>query len=206
MGQSGVQFRGWCKIAGHFLPPCTALRVLAPAQRAPQDWAVSRTRDPRRRPGLEPARAKPRARRPARPNPKARPRAHTTYKRKDSTSQSSADSMATVAQVAHFRHPTSASGPSRRAGPSGEESARPAPTQRAWPHARGGARGRGAPVTQLYPLLGGEVRGSPGKSMWNQGFPGYQLRPRPEGPNTEVLRLGICRSEGQGQIKYRTAS
>lgn len=87
-------------------------------------------------------RAPPGARPPAAPAPDPEPtsQAHKIYKRKDSTSQSSADSMATPLPVPHFRRLTSASGNlPRQARPSREEWARPALAGRRGPRPGGGA-------------------------------------------------------------------
>lgn len=77
----------------------------------------------------------PRARAPAKPapGPLLRVQAHTTYKRKDSTSQSSAASMATIAS----RTPLPSGNLPGREPTSREKWTRQAQTWRAWPQARG---------------------------------------------------------------------
>lgn len=111
-----VQLRGWRKVIGHLLlisstallslvPNTTCAPKLTPFPRRENRGLrrALRTAPPRSQrcpsPHQDCLRAPPRARLPATPapGPPLLTQAHTTYKRKDSTSQSSAASMATVA-------------------------------------------------------------------------------------------------------------
>ena len=123
--------------------------------------------------------APPRARRPPGqfPGPDSTSHAHTIYKRKDSTSQSSAGSMATVASGILFP-PLNLPGQAR---PSREEWAR-----LAFPG--GGAQrcpSAGADLPFFCRAQSGVLRiNSPGKMTSSQGFPGCQFQTGPERSNT----------------------
>lgn len=155
---------------------------------------MSQTRQPRPRPAASAAPCTPgfptRPTR-ARPGPEPRSQAHRIYKRNDSTSQSSAGSMATVASGSslpppHFRLGTSL-------GPRGPlaRSVRGLPL----PGGVASRQGRGGEVLgrsrrRAVPSLGW-VRASPGKSSGKNdvksGIPRMSAPGEPEGPNTRLF-------------------